>query len=367
NFNKLGSVFTDVYADYPSFNVFDKNGTKIYVAYNFENLPKYINFFDRNTNTYIGSLYVSSYTMVWSQNLEFKDNKPQIISINLKEGSTISATIDILINAQDDFGITKIELFIDDIKVNEWQGIVSTINYVYTLNTLLYSDGMHRIKAVIYDTSSQQTNLEVNVYFDNIIDNLNPYVKILQPQNGDIVMSDVYIVYYASDDIRLDKIEFYVNNILLESLSLTTTSITGSWLWKVDDFQEGSYVIKVLVYDSANQINYDEVNLTLLKQQTESESYDYILRNYPNPFWIEKEVTKIKFKTDKKYNDISLQIYDTSGKLVRELQILNLSENRYLSFWDGKDKFERFVQPGIYICRLKYGEKIFNRKIVALR
>ncbi|MEO0224913.1 MAG: glycosyl hydrolase, partial [candidate division WOR-3 bacterium] len=281
NFNSLGAVSTDIYADYTAFNVFIKDGVRTFVAYNFEDQPKYINFYERATNKYLGSMLVEPYKMVWTKNLEFKDEPPEIISFNLQEGTTISDIINIEANIRDDFGIFKIELFLDEIKIDEWQGTVSSLTYVYNLNTTLYNDGIHRIKIIVKDTSQQDTSLELNVYINNI------------------------------------------------SLSDETEEDEGD---KENEFFEK----------------------------------DFSFRNYPNPFKI-GQYTEIRFMTDKKYDDIKLQIYDPSGKLINHLQVIETSNNRYISYWYGDDIAKEIVKPGMYICQLQYGKKKYYRKIIAVK
>ena len=76
--------------------------------------------------------------------------------------------------------------------------------------------------------------------------------------------------------------------------------------------------------------------------------------NYPNPFnpetWIPYQLAK--------NSDITIRIYDASGRIVRTLFTGHQTAGYYLSrseavYWDGKNEFGEHVASGVYICELE--------------
>jgi len=54
--------------------------------------------------------------------------------------------------------------------------------------------------------------------------------------------------------------------------------------------------------------------------------------------------------------EVSLSVYDATGKLVRELHRGNAAAGEYRLAWDGRDGQGRTVPAGAYFCRLEAGE-----------
>jgi len=68
NLNGMGLVDTSVYSDYPASGVFNKNGTKLYTAFNPNDSAVTAKFYNRSDNSLIGSISVSSHTTVSTSN-----------------------------------------------------------------------------------------------------------------------------------------------------------------------------------------------------------------------------------------------------------------------------------------------------------
>ena len=98
---------------------------------------------------------------------------------------------------------------------------------------------------------------------------------------------------------------------------------------------------------------------------------------YPNPF-VEKVnvVLRIQRSSDIKFFNSTeifagegiVRIYDVKGLLVRNLfENKLLSPGEYSVFWDGRDKNEKLVAPGVYYCNLQIGSRTLTKRIVLLR
>ena len=93
-----------------------------------------------------------------------------------------------------------------------------------------------------------------------------------------------------------------------------------------------------------------------------------LLRNYPNPFNPE---TWIPYRLAEDAN-VSLTIYDTSGALVRSIDIGHQTAAVYETrakalYWDGRNQFGEQVASGIYFYSLIAGDFSATRKMVILK
>lgn len=86
-------------------------------------------------------------------------------------------------------------------------------------------------------------------------------------------------------------------------------------------------------------------------------------QNIPNPF---NPTTDISFSVPS-VADVSLVIYDISGKAVRTLVNEQMQSGEHRIMWNGKDDNGIPMPSGIYFYRLKVGEQMATRKMMLIR
>jgi hypothetical protein len=82
------------------------------------------------------------------------------------------------------------------------------------------------------------------------------------------------------------------------------------------------------------------------------------LQNMPNPF---TGATRISYTLDKNI-PVQLSVYDVSGKLVKTLVSSVQTAGSYTASWDAKN-----MPMGIYMLRLKAGDRTLNRKMIVMK
>jgi len=91
---------------------------------------------------------------------------------------------------------------------------------------------------------------------------------------------------------------------------------------------------------------------------------DYNLsQNYPNPF---NPVTNIGFSIVES-GEISLKVYDISGKEIMELAQGFYTPGNYTIKWDAVDSYGNEVSSGIYIYQLITQDIILSNRMVLMR
>jgi hypothetical protein len=85
--------------------------------------------------------------------------------------------------------------------------------------------------------------------------------------------------------------------------------------------------------------------------------------SFPNPF---NPSTTISFSLAEK-GQVSLQIFDVSGRLVKTLIQRELSAGEHSLRWDGTGRDGEEVTSGVYFCRMKAGGYTATRRLVLLR
>jgi hypothetical protein len=158
-------------------------------------------------------------------------------------GSSVKGTITVTATATDNVAVTKVELY----KNGVLYGTDTTSPYSFSWNTLNDPNGQVTLNTQAYDqagNSGTSTNVVVNV---NNPDITPPSTSIISPLNGAVVSNIVTIQAQASDNIRVTRVEIYIDSLLKSTL--TSSPYVTSW----DTTKEvnGTHTIFSKAYDAA--------------------------------------------------------------------------------------------------------------------
>jgi len=90
-------------------------------------------------------------------------------------------------------------------------------------------------------------------------------------------------------------------------------------------------------------------------------------QNYPNPF---NPTTVIRYKlsaVDGLRSGVTLKVYNIVGQLVKTLADESQAAGSYSVVWDGRSAKGEEVSSGVYIYRLRVGDKVLSKRMVLLR
>jgi hypothetical protein len=139
-----------------------------------------------------------------------------------------------------------------------------------------------------------------------------------------------------------------------------TTAFDTGWTW------DGGYYYKV----SAIDIHGNESIFAVLAPdavtgtgEIDAPFITFLSQNYPNPF---AATTTISFGL-REAGEVSLEVYDVAGRLVRVLVDERRVANRFTEFWDGRDADGRLAPSGIYFYKLKTTSFRQTKKMLLLR
>jgi len=110
-------------------------------------------------------------------------------------------------------------------------------------------------------------------------------------------------------------------------------------------------------YYKFNPTNSIDETLNLIPKEIE------LRQNFPNPF---NSMTLIKFRLNKK-DQVTLSIFDITGREIKTLYQGTKSAGDYSVFWDGSNNSDQQVGSGIYFYRLKTASSIQTKKMALIR
>ncbi len=114
-------------------------------------------------------------------------------------------------------------------------------------------------------------------------------------------------------------------------------------------------------YDTLTPSNSQNDNITQPK---------IVFKSYPNPFIPFTKNGKSDFKilfTLSKKERIDISIYNLKGQLIKNICNTVLSAGKHTIVWNGTDNTDKKVKSGVYLYKVKNGDKIFIKKFMLIR
>ena len=183
---------------------------------------------------------------------------PVITLIHPVTGSTVSDTVNVVAQIIDESPIDRVEYFVD----GNLDFVANQEPFEYEWDVTNFQNGsIHNIFGRAYDiyqNNGVSNNVRVTIQNNDVIP---PTVLILFPAAGSIfTIGDVVnIAVEATDNIGIDRVEFYING----NLELTDTTPPYSFSWDTNGFPSGTNTIYVKAYDFAQNNNAQLITVTL--------------------------------------------------------------------------------------------------------
>ena len=186
-------------------------------------------------------------------------------------GSTVFGNASIQVTAADDQLVDYIEFYIDGNLNGTYDCSGPSCSASYDWNTTTESEGEHVIQVILVDGWNNSTVLTpISVIVDNIDqDDIHPTAVIIEPASGQTVNGDVLVETLVTDNLEIDKVEFYINSQIVYTDSIAPDY---NYLWDTDSLPDDeNYVISIVAYDEVGNEgpstaitvhldNYDNIN-----------------------------------------------------------------------------------------------------------
>jgi len=173
------------------------------------------------------------------------DTNPPSVKITCpSDGDTVSGAITVKVDASDDSGVSKVELYKNGVLF----AVDSEAPYEFYWDTTADPDGVYVLAAKAYDVAGncgESSSVSVNVVNAKVLDNNPPSVSIVQPLNGSTVSKTIDVVASASDESGISKVEFYIDG----KLAATVSGEPYVYRWNTRSVKNGWHTLTVKAYD----------------------------------------------------------------------------------------------------------------------
>ncbi|MCX7796947.1 MAG: clostripain-related cysteine peptidase [bacterium] len=184
---------------------------------------------------------------------ECVDTKPPTVQITEpSNGGTVSGTVLVQALVYDNRGVTKVEFYVNNIKIGESYSSPYYCNW----DTTSVDNGSYTITVRAYDLSGNMGIASITVTVQNQYDTIPPSVSITNPTDGQTVYGTVIIQATATDDIGVAKVEFYIDGNKVGE----DPSSPYEYSWNTDSLQYNSqHTIQAKAYDNANNVGTSSI------------------------------------------------------------------------------------------------------------
>jgi len=198
-----------------------------------------------------------------------KDTTAPTVSVTSPAGGvTLTGTAVITASASDNVGVSKVEFYGNGVLLSS----TNVTPYSYTWNTASAANGSYTLTGKAYDAAGNiGTSSSVLVTVKNTVaDTTAPTVSISSPAASATVSGTATVTTTASDNVGVNKVEFYVNG----ALQATDTASPYSFSWNTSSLANGSYTLSCKAYDAAGNVGQSSsVPVTVNNSTSQQSSY----------------------------------------------------------------------------------------------
>src|SRR5690349_19435230 len=180
------------------------------------------------------------------------DSTPPVVSFTSPaDGSTVSGSVSVAINASDNSGVSSVTVSLDGSIVTSF----AVAPYAFTWNTLALADGTHVLSATARDAKGNSSTSTVSVTVRNTIDSTAPSISMTSPSDGATVSGTVTVSVNATDNVGMARVELYVDNVL----QATSTTAPFDTKWNTKKAKAGAHSIQCKGYDKAGNVGRSQI------------------------------------------------------------------------------------------------------------
>ncbi len=173
----------------------------------------------------------------------YNDSTPPVVSVSAPtEGQVLEGQAAISIVASDDSGSPWAEVLVDDVVILSGYALNGTTFWLTTGT----SNGTHLLSVRVTDGQGNVTIVNRTIVVNN--DVTAPTVAVDSPVASSTVHGTVPITATATDDRAVTRVEFTVDNSLVE----TRTAAPWSTQWNSRAVANGTHVLRARAYDAVN-------------------------------------------------------------------------------------------------------------------
>lgn len=180
------------------------------------------------------------------------DTTPPAVSIaSPASGATVTGSVSVAVSASDNVAVASVSLSVDGAPV----GTSTAAPYTFQWATTSVADGAHTLTATASDGAGNSSTSSISVTVNNTTDIVAPTVSITSPADGASATSTVTVYVKASDNVRVVKVELYVDG----AQAATSTTAPFTTKWSTRKAAAGAHKLQCKAYDAAGNAGPSQI------------------------------------------------------------------------------------------------------------
>jgi thermitase len=199
---------------------------------------------------YFGYGRVNAYRTLLAAGAPSLDTTPPVTSIaSPASASIVSGIVNVQVSASDNVGVTKIELYLDNVLADISSQV--PLSFAWDTTTGL-ANGLHTLHSLAYDSAGNTgASSDVSVDVENNVavstDTIPPTAQIISPANGSTATRKLKVSTSTSDNVGVVRVELYLDS----ALAASSTNPSAQFTLSTTKWQRGTHTLQVLAYDAA--------------------------------------------------------------------------------------------------------------------
>ncbi len=200
-----------------------------------------------------------------------------------------------------------------------------------------------------------------------------PVVTVTYPNGGEAFEpgDPIEIQWVATDNNNVDSVSIFYSENAGGAFTLIASSEPNdsSYAWIAPDISSDSCLVRVVAYDpsllTGEDVSDAIFTIKIVSTDGELPAVTWALsQNFPNPF---NPTTTIHYDVKAGGGQVSLRVFDVSGRVVRTLVDGSQTEGSKSVTWNGTNDRGQRVASGIYFYRMIAPDFTETKKMVLLR
>jgi hypothetical protein len=229
------------------------------------------------------------------------------------------------------------------------------------------------VRVMVHDDQGR-TGTDIGDGFFSVLDQASPTVTVLAPNGGETAQGGIILSLDAdaTDNVGVDSVcVSYSTDGGSNWVEIECGAVSFPYSWNTPMVDSDSCLIRVSAWDAAMNTAFDQSDnlfslfiATAVTPEFIGLTRPVLLQNHPNPMAF--TTTTFAFYLPEEAQ-VTLKIYDISGRLVRTLVDQAVAAGYHKRIWDGVEASGRSAGQGVYFYVMNTPGRQQVRKLVKLR
>ncbi len=186
---------------------------------------------------------------------------PTVSFLTPADGDSLTGSVAVEATATDNVGVSRVEFLLDSVILGAPDSVAP---YSMVWDTGPYSDTIHMLSAVAFDTTGLSSRVDISVRLITPPpqpDTIPPVVGFVTPADGDSLTGSVAIEATATDNVGVSRVEFLLDSIILGA---PDSVAPYSMVWDTGPYSDTIHTLSAVAFDTTGLSSRVDISVRLI-------------------------------------------------------------------------------------------------------